>query len=212
MLNKLQEEAVSLAILGHNLFISGSAGTGKTHIVKEISNKLTSSGKTVAITCTIGIACSNFPNASTLHRWSGLHDGRFSSDELLKSVSLNEAALNRIRLVDTLIIDEISMLSKKLFEQLVIILTNRRDSQTFLSGVQLIVSGDFNQLAPVPNKRYNDNGDYCFLSPIFCQLHKVTLEDVVRQNDLELINAIRKVSVGGQLDRETVAFIKTLSK
>ncbi|XP_053382006.1 uncharacterized protein LOC128549396 [Mercenaria mercenaria] len=127
MLNKLQEEAVNLAITGHNLFINGPAGTGKTYTIKEVYHRLTALGKSVAITCTTGIACTNFDNACTLHRWSGINDGRYSSSEIVNILLSNEGALHRIRSTDVLIIDEVSMLSKKLFEQLVSIVTQLRD-------------------------------------------------------------------------------------
>ena len=104
------------------------------------------------------------------------------------------------------------MLSKKLFEQVVCILTELREKDKFLGGMQLIVSGDFFQLAPVPNKRYNDSGEFCFLSPMFKNLHRVTLSEVVRQKDHKLINAIEMVSVGGNIDIKTIDYMKTLER
>ncbi|XP_053388253.1 uncharacterized protein LOC123543993 [Mercenaria mercenaria] len=212
MLNKLQEEAVNLAITGHNLFINGPAGTGKTYTIKEVYHRLTALGTSVAITCTTGIACTNFDNACTLHRWSGINDGRYSSSEIVNILLSNEGALHRIRSTDVLIIDEVSMLSKKLFEQLVSIVTQLRDVSKFLGGLQLIVSGDFFQLSPVPNKMYNDNGEYCFFSPTFMKLHKLTLVEVVRQTDSVIISAIQKVSVGGNIDKKTIDYIKSLER
>jgi len=213
MLNEQQQEAVNLALSGHNIYLCGRAGTGKSYTIKELHKHLTDRGKVVAITCTTGIACSNFDNACTLHRWSGIHDGRYRSDEVIKLNSLNEAALDRIRTTDVLIVDEISMLSQRLFDQLVAVVTAlRRDNDEFLCGLQLIVCGDFNQLAPVPNRRFSDNGDFCFLSPNFRKLHKITLTEVVRQTDPVLIRSIEKVSEGGKIDEETITYMKNLTR
>jgi len=212
MLNKLQNEALNLAITGHNLFLNGPSGTGKTHCIKEIAKKLTETGKTVAITCTTGIACSNFSCATTLHRWSGIHDGRFSSDDIINLILSNESAVERVRGTDVLIIDEISMLSRKLFDQLVSLLAHVRDKTKFLGGIQLIVCGDFYQLPPVPNRRYNDNGEFCFYSNHFQKLHRLTLLEVVRQKDQEFVDIIHKVALGGEIDTETAKYIKALDR
>ena len=67
-MNEQQEEALELALRGHSICILGLPGTGKSHITRLIAQKLKESGKQVAITASTGTACSQFQEASTLHR------------------------------------------------------------------------------------------------------------------------------------------------
>ena len=60
MLSVDEEKALSLAISGHNFAVLCQAGSGKTHIVKTIGERLKRAGKHVAFTCTTGLACCNY--------------------------------------------------------------------------------------------------------------------------------------------------------
>ena len=74
------------AINGHNLVITGQAGTGKTHITKEIAKHIRyTQKKEVSIVCSTGIAATHYQDlkAQTLHRWAGIEDGRYSNAEIL---------------------------------------------------------------------------------------------------------------------------------
>jgi len=82
----------------------------------------------------------------------------------------------------------------------------------YFTTLRLIVCGDFYQLPPVPNRRYYDKGDFCFYSKHFPKLHRVTLLEVVRQNDQVFVEIIHKVALGGEIDMETSKFIKALDR
>ena len=60
MLSVDQEKTISLAIPGHIFAVLGQAGSGKTHIVKTIGERLKRALKRVTFTCTTGIACCNY--------------------------------------------------------------------------------------------------------------------------------------------------------
>ncbi|XP_069109443.1 LOW QUALITY PROTEIN: uncharacterized protein [Argopecten irradians] len=217
-LTSKQREALDIVNEGHNLFLGGPAGTGKSFLLCEIVKALRLSGKCVHLTCTTGIACTNFPpelGAMTVHRWSGIQDGRYKAQEvisLIKSHAKFQDALHRIKNTDTLIIDEVSMLSERLFNLLAEVCTIKDSSKQF-GGMQLIMCGDFVQLPPVPNMLYNDDGKYCFESPLFEQLlcHKIYLNEIVRQNDQQLIRSIWEVSFG-EVSDDTLMYIKTLQR
>jgi ATP-dependent exoDNAse (exonuclease V) alpha subunit len=68
----------------------------------------------------------------------------------------------------------------------------------FFGGIQIIAIGDFYQLSPVKNSLYAERGEFCFESEIWLQTlsHHVHLEEVVRQEELELITAVRETAVG----------------
>ena len=60
--NKSQQYFLDLAHRGHNLVHCEQAGTGKTYIVTELTTKqLKQVQKYVALTCTTGLSCLNFP-------------------------------------------------------------------------------------------------------------------------------------------------------
>lgn len=102
---------------GHNIANLGQAGTGKSFIVKKLYHKLKRSGRNVKITATTGIASTVLPEASTVHSFFGLQDRRYSVDQLIQKVcddNLN-AVKARILETETVFIDEVSMLSLKLF-------------------------------------------------------------------------------------------------
>ena len=123
-MNEEQQLALKLALEGHNFFLTGPAGTGKSFVLGEITRNLRSLGKTVYLTSTTGISCTNFPKsmaAMTIHRWSGIEDGRHTSSELTEMIKFSphfSSTLNRIKNTEVLIIDEISMLSAKNFNLL----------------------------------------------------------------------------------------------
>ncbi len=70
----VKQLCVNLVLSGHNVLVTGQAGTGKTCLMKEVAQKCQEVGKSVAIVCTTGIATLNFADcrvpSSTVHRYS----------------------------------------------------------------------------------------------------------------------------------------------
>ena len=127
-----------------------------------------------------------------LHRWAGLFDGRHAREKLVELVNSDESlqeAKQRIKLTDVLIIDEVSMLSSKLFLDIDYLFRKIRSSELTFGGIQTILVGDFYQLPPVPNVYYSDYGEFVFRSDIFKSgfPHRVTLSTVFRQEEPVLI-------------------------
>ena len=80
-------------------------------------------------------------------------------------------ARNRIRTVDVLVIDEIGMLSRTVFDMLESVSRKVRNRDTVFGGLQVIVAGSFKQLPPIPNPWQGDTGEFCFESPkILCNI------------------------------------------
>jgi ATP-dependent DNA helicase PIF1 len=107
-------------------------------------------------------------------------------------------AKHRITSTDILIIDEISMFSAKRLTSLEIVLRTVRGSNVAFGGLQLLVAGDFFQLQPVPNVLYDDRGDCAFNSEIWMSTlrHKIELTEVIRQHEVDLIQAVNEVARG----------------
>ena len=143
-LNKDQSRALSLVLQGHNIIIMGSAGTGKTFCVKTIINELKRRKKTVAVTASTGIACLLHENAMTIHKWSGIGDGRFSPDILRNVICKNvhyRDVCERIKNTDILVVDECSMVSKRVFNSLNE-LFQLKNKEYLFGGIQMVFCGE----------------------------------------------------------------------
>lgn len=118
---------------------------------------------------TTGIAALNIGGV-TLHSWSGYSDGRYSREELLYKLQkddLFEKFKTNIMETQCIIIDEISMMSCKMFEDVEYVSRCLRDSDRYFGGVTSDWGWRFFQLPPVPDHNTEDPGHFCFKSPIF---------------------------------------------
>ena len=214
-LTHVQRKVLEKALKGHNLLILGKSGTGKSFLIKEIEKGLAQQSINVKVTASTGIASLNI-GGQTIHSWSGIADGRYSNDEIVDKVNKNEhfqGYKNNILKTGCLIIDEISMLSSKLFDQIEYLCRKILNSNIIFGGMQVIAVGDFIQLPPVPDALKNDPGDFSFKSEIFKQLfqHKFILNEVLRQHQPDLIKAINEVSMG-ELSNDTFDLLTRLKR
>ncbi|KAK9759993.1 hypothetical protein K7432_018667 [Basidiobolus ranarum] len=143
-----QLKAIDEAMSGRNVFLTGSAGVGKSFMLRYLIEKLKDSGKNVAVTAPTGIAAFHV-GGHTVHHFAGLPVRNISNRELAMIVTRNRRAAQRWKETDVLIIDEISMVGKQLFSTLDYIARWVRRSKSPFGGLQLIVCGDFFQLPPV---------------------------------------------------------------
>ena len=203
----IQIKALECINNGFNVCITGPGGSGKSEIIREIkkrhdNNKNIRSGK-LQICALTGCAAQLIGrHAKTLHSWSGVGLGR---RDQIERAALNKKVIKRWRSIDTLIVDEISMLASDLFEALDCLGKMCRGSDEPFGGVQLIFSGDFYQLAPI-------NGDFCFLSKLwkttFKMEHTFEFKHIFRQNDPDFINALMQIRKGN-LDKEACEYLST---
>eukprot|EP01038_Epipyxis_sp_PR26KG_P004803 gene4803-6731_t len=200
-LNDEQQKAAKIAIDGNNVFITGSAGTGKTfllrYVVQELIRKYGPEG--VAVTAPTGIAAINV-NGQTIHSFSGIGLGEGTPEFLINKVIKNKSSVTKWTNTKCLIIDEISMISKSLFELLDRIAKLIHNNDLPFGGIQLIVVGDFMQLPPV--LKTVTNQPFPFQSPIWeaagfnCISGMIHLEKIERQNDPEFIKYLNEIRIG----------------
>ena len=155
-----------------------------------------------------------FSNAKTLHSWSGYGDGTIDVDTLIQRTAVNpayESVKHNILSCDTLIIDEICMISEKMFTSVEKICRAVRNSNLIFRGIQVIGGGSFFQLSPVPSCL--DAGNYCFMSDSFWRTfpHTMKLNDVMRQREKNLIQAVNELCEG-KPSSETLKLISSLSR
>ncbi|KAJ2816915.1 DNA helicase, partial [Coemansia furcata] len=121
-LSDRQREAFDMAInKGQNMFITGSAGTGKSVLLREViqafRNQLRMDANAVVTTASTGIAAFHI-GGKTIHSFAGVGYGKGTKESLLTFVKKSRFAVERWMQAQVLIIDEISMLDAALFDAL----------------------------------------------------------------------------------------------
>lgn len=150
-----QQAIHDLVINGEtNIFFTGAAGTGKSVLLRQIIASLRQKYKRqtdrVAVTASTGLAACNV-QGTTLHSFAGCGLAREDVDQLCKRIRRNKKARDRWQKVNVLVIDEISMVDARFWDKLEAIARKLRRNQKPFGGIQVIVTGDFYQLPPVPD-------------------------------------------------------------
>ena len=210
-LNDEQRKVAALAVDGINIFYTGNAGTGKTLLLRKIISLLKKKHGSdfVGVTATTGIAAIQIGDGGrTIHSWAGIGLSKGSRYQLLQQVISNNEAHERWSTCKTLVIDEISMLNQDAFETLEFVSRKVRNSNERFGGIQLILSGDFEQLPPVISIKESSKSDqdannipFCFKSPKWSACVDVCfkLTHVFRQRDPELLLLLDEIRQGGTL-------------
>lgn len=144
-LNDEQEEVLQACLRGKNVFFTGSAGTGKSFLLRKIIATFPPDG-TMATASTGVAAC--LIGGVTLHSFAGIGSGDGGLQRLYDLASRGSTA-TAWRKCKRLIIDEISMVDGEYFEKIEAVARYIRKNDKPFGGIQLILCGDFLQLPPV---------------------------------------------------------------
>jgi ATP-dependent DNA helicase PIF1 len=207
-----QNIAYQKFITGDNVFITGPAGTGKSRLIKDIVEYSLKYNKNIQVCSTTGCSTDvlrqiGIRKAYTIHSFSGLGYNELPLPLLIRKIKKSKYYRNNWTDVEILIIDEVSMVSKQMFEYLdSIARAVRRDDRPF-GGIQVIFTGDFYQLPPVGKKEYPDSNKFCFESPIFHDIFQiencVLLKRIFRQTDITYKKMLNQVRIG-KITRSTI--------
>ncbi len=203
-----------------NIYLTGKAGTGKTTFLHHIKN--TTFKRTVVVAPT-GVAAIN-AGGVTIHSFFQLPFGPIMPDQLYskerkshshaKVQKFSKRKINMIRSLDLLIIDEISMVRADLLDGIDQVLRRFKKSDAVFGGVQLLMIGDLQQLAPVVKneewellRTYYETA-FFFSSRAFIESQAVGIElkHIYRQENQSFINILNQIR-NNNLDEDNLKLL-----
>ena len=194
-----------------NIFLTGKAGTGKTTFLHDLKK---SSPKRMIVVAPTGVAAIN-AGGVTIHSFFQLpfhpyvpsfylpdnNPHKQPEQKDFTGYKMSREKVNIIKSLDLLIIDEISMVRADTLDAIDYALRRYKNRHLPFGGVQLLMIGDLQQLAPVVkdedteilNKYYESS--FFFGSRALCSTDYVTIElkHIYRQNDEVFIDLLNKV-------------------
>ncbi len=209
---KLQLSANQLDIVnkfeaGKNIFITGSAGCGKSFLLNHLKINYAKDG--LAVTASTGIAAVNI-GGSTIHSWAGIGLGNLPAEEIAKNLFSAKFARLRKKIIQTkaLAIDEISMISPQTLDLLDQVLRHVRQNDKVMGGLQILFFGDFLQLPPINN--FANDIDFCFNSRCWHELNLeiCNLNEKFRQKNQNFVKILDNLRFG-ELDEEDILTLKS---
>jgi len=191
-----QEQAFKIMKTGVNIYLTGSAGCGKTYLLNQYISYLAKHEIACAITASTGIAATHM-NGMTIHSWSGIGIRNFLDEKGLEQLEEKKYLWKRFEKARVLIIDEVSMLHSSQLDMVEKVCRRFKRNDKPFGGLQVILSGDFFQLPPI-NTHSDDNQSgmifnsaaWQILNPAICYI-----EEQHRQEDdrlSEILNMIRE--------------------
>lgn len=215
-----QRAAIEAAKNGESFFLTGSAGTGKSFVLKQIIRELRSQGLKVVVTASTGCAAVAIQGC-TIHSATGVGLGLDSIESLKKKVQMKGWVRQLLLAPDVLIIDEVSMLDAIIFDKIEAMYRQARTtlSPQFLGalrkrkrvplkedlpfgGLQVIACGDFFQLPPVapsdPKLQHSKLKMFAFESKAWklCIQRTISLRQVHRQADRNFVGLLNEIRHG----------------
>lgn len=203
-----QKEAMEILKMGCNCYITGAAGSGKTHLVNEYIKFLKQNNVEVGVTASTGIAATHM-GGTTIHSWSGLGIRDNLTEYDLEDLETKKYLYDRFVGTKVLIIDEISMLHHFRLDLVERIARHLKRNDLPFGGMQIVFCGDFFQLPPV-SRAGEKESFFSYLSETWKKLKlKICyLDEQHRQKDsnfLGILNDIRK----NKMSEKSLSFLKS---
>lgn len=194
-----------LEYTGKSVFLTGKAGTGKTTFLRELKKR---SPKRMIVVAPTGVAAIN-AGGVTIHSFFQLPFGPYLPGQMNQAQEgqnrfvhkFNKEKINIIRSMDLLVIDEISMVRADLLDAVSDMLRRYKDREKPFGGVQLLMIGDLQQLAPVVKDEEWGLLKQVYASPFFFNCRalaemsyiSIELKHVYRQSDATFIGLLNKI-------------------
>lgn len=202
-MNEEQTRILDFVKTGKNVFITGSAGTGKSFTIKEIVRWAFSRNIFVAVTSSTGTSAISI-GGRTVHSFLGIGLAQKDAYQIYLHVKRkHQPKIKQLEELKLLIIDEVSMISAELLDKISLYLQHVRKNPFPFGGLQIILSGDMCQLPPV-------NGEFCFLSKTWTEA-KFNCVELIKQmrqeGDLKFAQMLNELRFGKCSD-ETLKILR----
>jgi len=198
-MNPEQKLVLEFVKKGVNILITGSAGVGKSFVLKEIVNICRSNHITIAITSSTGTSALTI-NGKTIHSFLGI--GLAKKDPFhvfTANKKKRPLLLKQLESLKILIIDEVSMISAKLLDFISSYLGHVRKNALPFGGIQIILCGDMYQLPPVQGRDDDESAEFCFFSKVWKQANFKCIElisQMRQQNDQKFAKLLNEAREG----------------
>lgn len=208
-MNKLshdQQYAFNKFVNGENIFVTGPGGTGKTELIKHMVNYAKTRDINIQVCALTGCAaCLLNCEARTIHSFFGIGLAKGESTKIVSQSVAKKHVRKEINKTKILIVDEVSMMSLKIFEIIEEICRKSKNALhgNIFGGIQVVFTGDFFQLPPVGNAGDPYSEMFCFESELWGRVFKkenqIELTTMFRQKDplySSILSNIRKGFLG----------------
>lgn len=205
----LQSKALAIMKSGRNIFLTGSAGAGKTYVLNQYIQYLKEHRIGVAVTASTGIAATHM-NGQTIHSWSGIGIKDQISTRHLASLKEKKYFTKKMDSVKVLVIDEISMLHRNQLDLVNKVLKYFKGNQLAFGGIQVIFAGDFFQLPPIGNDLEESREKFAFMSDAWLETEPVIcyLTEQYRQTENELNGILNEIR-DGRVSERSIELLRT---
>jgi hypothetical protein len=147
-----QQQVVDLILEGHNVFYTGSAGCGKSTVLKAFVSQLRQKGRKVQILAPTNLAALNVGGQTTWNFAGWTPDSMKKPLDKLMNNAFGVKVHERLTEVDVVVIDEISMIENLQFERLNAVMKHARGAKNAdikaFGGAQIVVTGDVSSTLP----------------------------------------------------------------
>ncbi|MDR2399275.1 MAG: AAA family ATPase [Endomicrobium sp.] len=209
--NKFKEAFDLINNTNSCVFVTGNAGTGKTTFLRYY---MMHAKKRTIVLAPTGVAALNC-GGETIHSFFN-----FKPDVTLSKIKKKKLAETSIyKKVETIVIDEVSMLRCDLLDCVDKFLRLNREHQEPFGGIQVIFIGDLKQLPPVVKKEEKHIFNTVYKSPYFlsayslneCMLHTIELTKIYRQQEAKFVSLLNAVRNGAITDEDLSELNKRVS-
>lgn len=206
-LNEGQQKVLESILKGDNVFVTGAAGVGKSHLIRQVTLSFDTEGKSFALLAPTGVAAVNI-GGQTIHKFASLQPEISNIADYVR-ICYKRVKKGKWQQLDAIIIDEVSMVHPELLELVDEIAQLHRQSTKPFGGIQVILIGDFFQLPYVPNRGDTSKG-FLFDTNVWRSLNLVhhEMNQVMRQKDNDFIDALNDLRKGLMTDRVSKMLLK----
>jgi len=204
-----QQRVLDAVRTGANVFYTGGAGVGKSILGQQLYHVLKHEmGKRIQKHAPTS-AAATLLEGDTIDSLIGLRKEDMDQPKavILEKCSKIRAIRERWQKIDVLLFDEISMLRADRFDlyENVARVTRPSCSHLLWGGIQLIATGDFFQLPPIPPPGAKDEFPFCFKAEMWNKTFTMAIElkECQRQKDKEFVALLNDIRKGSPLSEET---------